>query len=364
MESEPVRHETPEDYLRDSRVGEAAVPKGHLKIFLGYASGVGKTFRMLDEARRRRQRGQDIVVGAVQPQVPSEAQELLQHLEVVPLKAIGQGTAIDVDALIRRCPGVCVIDGLAYDNPPGARNPTRWQDVQELMRAGIKVIGSVNIQYIAELREQVASITGKPVTATVPLSFIKSADEIEIIDAPPEEPMERTPEQSLEAARREQQLSRLREIALVLAADVVEQQLADYLQSHGIDQQFYAQERILVCLTPRANAKEMLASAHLVTEKFHGELIAAYVSQPEISAADQAALDEKLAAAREAGAQIEILEGDDPVDTLLSFAKSRGITQLFIGHSQRSGMRFRLTGNPVDRLISRSEGMDIRVFPQ
>ncbi|HSW51309.1 MAG TPA: hypothetical protein VLH09_14085 [Bryobacteraceae bacterium] len=355
---------TPEEYLRDAQDEEAAGAEGKLKIFLGYASGVGKTYRMLDEARRRRERGQDVVVGAVQPRVPLEAQQLLQHLEVVPLKRIGQGAAIDVDVLIRRRPAVCIIDGLAYDNPPGAGNPTRWQDVQDLNRADIKVITSINIQYVAELRQQVESITGKPVAATVPMSFLKSADEIEIVDAPPEEPMERSPEQILEAARREQQLSRLREIALVLAADVVDGQLADYLARYGIDQQLCAQERVMVCLTPRANAREMLESARLVTEKFHGELIAAYVNQPDLSAADRAAMDEKLAAARAAGAQIEILDGDDPVDALSSFATARGVTQLFIGHSQRSGLRFRLTGNPVERLISRSQGMDVRIFPQ
>jgi two-component system sensor histidine kinase KdpD len=360
--TEQVHRKTPEEYLGDLQAEEAA--GGHLKIFLGYTSGVGKTFRMLDEARRRRERGQDVVVGAVQPQVPAEAQQLLQHLEVIPLKPIGEGTAIDVDALIRRRPAVCIIDGLAYDNPPCARNPTRWQDVQDLIRAGIRVIGSINVQYVAELRNQVEAITGKPVVSTVPLAFLKSADEIEIIDAPPEEPMERSPEQIHEATRREQQLSRLREIALVLAADVVDQQLTDYLERHGINQQLGAQERVMVCLTPRANAKEMLESARLFTERFHGELVAAYVHQPELSAADRTALEEKLTAARDAGAQIEILEGDDPVETLLSFARARGITQLFIGHSQRSGIRFRVTGNPVDRLISNSQGMDIRVFPQ
>ena len=140
-----------------------AVRTGHLKIFLGYASGVGKSFRMLDEARRRRERGQDIVVGAMQPTVPPDIEELLRKFEVIPLKSIHGGTAIDVEAIIRRRPTVCIIDGLAYDNPPGLPNATRWQDVQELLDAGIKVIASINIQYVDELRDQVESITGKHV---------------------------------------------------------------------------------------------------------------------------------------------------------------------------------------------------------
>ena len=358
-----IRRKTPEELLREVQAEEAAARKGHLKIFLGYASGVGKSFRMLDEARRRRERGQDVVVGAVQPQVPPEVEALLQKLKVIPLKTVGDGTAIDMEALIQRHPAVCFIDGLAYDNPPGARNPTRWQDVQDLLGTGMKVIGSVNIQYVDELREQVEAITGKHVTQTVPVSFIKSADEIEIVDAPAHEPMVRSLEEQIDAAKRQQQLSKLRELALVLAADVVDHQLNEYLEQHGISQHFGTQERILVCITPRANVREMIDTARVIADRFHGELIAAYVQQPEISPEDRAALDEKLAIASTAGARIEILDGDDPVGAILDFAKSRGITQLFLGHSQRAGLWSRLFGNPVDRLIRRSHGMDVRVFP-
>src|SRR5438477_5616080 len=165
-----LRRKTPEECLREAEAEEKAALRGHLKIFLGYASGVGKSFRMLDEARRRRERGQDVVIGGVQPRVPPEVAELMRNLEVIPLKTIGQATAVDVEALIRRRPTVCFIDGLAYDNPPGARNPTRWQDVQDLLNAGIKVVGSINIQYVGELREQIEAITGKHITETVPIS--------------------------------------------------------------------------------------------------------------------------------------------------------------------------------------------------
>ena len=342
---------------------EAAAGKGHLKIFLGYASGVGKSFRMLDEARRRRERGQDVAVGAIQPQVPPEVEPLLQKLEIMPMKAFDGGVAIDVEGLIQRHPAVCVIDGLAYANPPGTRNPTRWQDVEELLSAGIKVIASINIQYITELREEVEALTGKRVTDTVPVAFIHSADEIEIVDAPPEEPLDRASE-APEDLRRQQRLSKLRELALVLAADVVDHQLTDYLERHGVQQQFGAQERLLVCITPRANIREMLQTARIVAEKFHGELIVAYVNQPAISPEDQAALQEKLTIAETAGARVEILEGEDPVEAILEFARSRGVTQLFIGHSQRSGMWWRIWGNPVEKLIYRSRGMDMHVFPQ
>jgi two-component system, OmpR family, sensor histidine kinase KdpD len=365
MRSEPIHRKTPEELLRECQAEERAiVHEGYLKIFVGYASGVGKSFRMLDEARRRRERGQDVVVGALQPKVPPEVAAILEKLEVIPLKHIDGGSAIDVDAILRRHPAVCFIDGLAYNNPPGSRNPTRWQDVQELLSANIKVVASINIQYVAELREQVERITGKNIKETVPVSFIRNADEIEIIDAPAEDPIERTPEEQLDARRREHQLSKLRELTLVLAADVVDHQLQQYLDEHGIHQQLGAQERLLVCITPRANVQSMLESARIIAQRFHGELIAAYVNQPDISPADRSSLEEKLELARSAGARIEILEGEDPVAAILDFARSKGITQLFIGHSQRSGIGDRLWGNPVDRLIERSAGMDVRIFPQ
>jgi len=364
-----TRRKTPDDYLRECQAEEAATAaagRGHLKIFLGYASGVGKSFRMLDEARRRRARGQDIVIAAIQPQLPAEVEPLLQKLEVIPLKVVDGVTAIDVDAVIQRHPLVCVIDGLAYDNPVGSRHPARWQDVKDLMDAGIQVIASINIQYICELREQVEAITGKHVDQTVPLSFIQSADEIEIVDAPPDEmppDVRLNSDERLESQKRQARLSKLRELALVVTADIVDHQLNEYLDLHGLSQTFGAHERILVCVTPRANMQEMMEIAQIVAKRFHGELMVAYVKQASISPQDQSALDVRLAIASAAGAHIEILEGEDPAETLLDFARSRGITQLFVGHSQRTGFA-RLKGSPLDKLIWEGRGMDVCVFPQ
>jgi two-component system, OmpR family, sensor histidine kinase KdpD len=320
--------------------------RGHLKVFLGYASGVGKSFRMLDEARRRHERGQDVVVAGVQRVMAPEVAEVLARLETIPA---APGDAIDVEAVIRRAPTVCVIDGLAYDNPAGARNPCRWQDVREIVEAGVKVIASINVQYVAELRTQVEAITRKRVAETVPLAFLYTADEVEIVDAP---------------AGRAAELGKLREIALVLAADIVDRQLVAYLEENGVRAPLPAHERILLCLTPRANATTMIEAGALVARRFHGELMAAYVRQPQLSDADRQALDEKLAAARQAGASVAMLEGEDPVEAIVEYANEHAVTQLFIGHSQRSGMWARIHGNPVDRLIRRSRGMDVRVFPQ
>jgi two-component system sensor histidine kinase KdpD len=357
------RRKTPEELLREAESHESALKKGYLKIFLGYASGVGKSFRMLDEARRRQERGQDVVVGAIQPQASPEVEQLLSKLAVIPLKHVGGGTAVDLDTLLARRPDVCFIDGLAYDNPPGSRNATRWEDAKELVQAGIKVVASINIQYVSELQEQIEAITGKHITQTVPVSFIKSADEIEIVDAPALEPLARSPLEHSGADRRQQQMSRLREMALVLAADVVDHQLTKYLESHGIKQHFGSQERILVCITPRSNALEMLETAQIITRRFHGELYVVHVNRPKISAADRGALKDKLAVARATGAHVEVLEGHDPVNRILEFARARNITELFIGHSQHSKFWSRIQGTPADKLIRNSRGMDVRIFP-
>jgi two-component system sensor histidine kinase KdpD len=359
-----TRRRTPEELLQQLQAEEAYEQTGRLKVFLGYASGVGKSFRMLDEGRRRHERGQDVVVGALQPKTAHEVEALLAKLPVIPLQTVDGIPVMDVPAILKRHPEVCLVDGLAYDNPPGAANPSRWQDVEELLKAGISVITSINIQYIDELRERVEKVTGKKVTQTVPRSFLNAADEIVMVDAPPEMCIIRAGDDDDPGqASRAQKLSELREIALLLAADVVDRQLEAYLQRNGIASTFGTQERILVCITPRANAAPMIESGRRNAERFHGDLTVAYVGQPELSADDQAALDRNLAIARAANAHIEILDGEDAIETILKFARERGVTQIFVGHSTREGWWERLTGTPLDRLIRGSNDIDVRVFP-
>jgi two-component system, OmpR family, sensor histidine kinase KdpD len=348
------RRPDPEQLLRQVQAEERDERQGRLKIFLGYSSGVGKSFRMFDEGRRRKERGQDVVVGALQPKASSEVESVLNKLEIVPLLP---DSSMDVDAIIRRKPQVCLVDGLAYDNPPGSARQKRWQDVQFLLDSGISVITSLNLQFIEERRQQVELITGKKVAETVPLSFIDLADEIVIVDAPPDACTD-----SAMVARQEQ-LTHLREIALVLAAEVVDRQLETYLHEHGIEPSFGMQERVLVCLTPRTNPTRMLESGRRVADRFHGEMFAAYVSQANLSADDQVGLDRNLQMAREAGATVVNLEGEDPVDAILRFAQERGITQIFVGHSMRQGPFGRFSHSPVDKLLAQPQGIDIRVFP-
>src|SRR3984885_653689 len=357
-----TRRRSPEELLQQLQAEEDYDRRGRLKVFLGYASGVGKSFRMLDEGRRRRERGQDVVVGAIQPKIPPDIQAVLSKLEVIPLREVDGIYVMDPPAILKRHPSVCLVDGLAYDNPPGSAHASRWEDVNELLDAGISVITSVNIQYIDDLRERVQRVTGKIVTQTVPRSFLNSADEIVIVDAPPEMCIAKDG-QAGAGSGPEQKLSELREIALLLAADVVDKQLEAYLHRNGIAQTFGAQERILVCITPRANAAPMIASGKRNADRFHGDLTVAYVRQAEISATDQEALERNLAIARAAQARIEILDGQDPIETLLKFAHEHGVTQIFVGHSTREQWWERFTGTPLDRLIRGANDIDVRVFP-
>jgi two-component system sensor histidine kinase KdpD len=360
-----TRRRTPEELLQQVQAEEEYERRGRLKVFLGYASGVGKSFRMLDEGRRRHERGEDVVVGAIQPKTSPEIESVLSKLEVIPLRMVDGVAVMDVGAILKRHPVVCLVDGLAYDNPPGSPNSSRWKDVNQLLEAGISVITSVNIQYIDELRERVQRITGKKVTQTVPRSFLNSADEIVVVDAPPEMCITRGQDGQIDAGTSgpAQRLSELREIALLLAADVVDRQLEAYLQRAGTPQTFGAQERILVCITPRANAGPMIESGKRNADRFHGDLTVAYVRQPEISSEDQAALDRNLAMARAADAHVTILDGEDAIATILQFAREHGITQIFVGHSTRERWWEQFTGTPLDRLIRGANDIDVRVFP-
>jgi len=303
---------------------------------------------MLDEARRRKERGQDVVVAALQLELPPDIRPLLNSLEIVPTIDAQGVPMIDVQAILRRHPQVCIIDGLAYDNPRG-RNAHRWQDVEELLSAGINVVTSVNLRHIDDQREEVEKLTGRKVTETVPREFLNTADEIVIVDAPTEGAL---PE-----------LSQLREMALVLSADVIDAGLQRYLREHEIESSLRPRERFLVCFTPNANAGRMIASARQSAARFHCDVVAVSVKTPALSDAQRLAIDRSLSRARETGAQVEVLESDDPVEAIVQYARSHGITQIFVGHSMKKDWRTRLWGSPISRLIRAAEGIDVRVFP-
>jgi two-component system sensor histidine kinase KdpD len=348
------RRRDPEALLRQVEAAERAERSGELKIFLGYASGVGKSFTLFDEGRRRHERGEDVVVVALQPEVPADIRQVIRSLEIIPTHDVAGTPVIDVPAVLARHPQVGLVDGLAYDNPPGGRHRKRYEDVEELLAAGISVLTSINLEYIAEQQEFVRSVLGQTKTDTVPQYFIDRADEVVIVDAPPD----------ADAGIEAHQLSQLRQRALLLTADVVDRQLEGYLRLHGIQLSWGTQERILVCMTPRANAAKMLASGRRNADRFHGELSAIYVTQEHLTPEDRLALERNVTLARAQQAHVETLEGKDPIRTILEYARRQGITQIFVGHNLRRTWRTRLGGTPLDRLIRDAEGIDVRVFPQ
>jgi two-component system sensor histidine kinase KdpD len=344
----------PEELLRQIEAQQVRESRGRLKIFLGYAPRVGKSERMFDEGRRRLKRGQDVVIGAIQTKGAAELERAISEFETIPTLNVEGAETVDVDAILRRRPHVCLIDELARENPPGARFNHRWRDVEELLANGINVVGAINLQHVCESQDAVERITGRRSAHSVPASFIHSADELTIVDVPAEEggPSNLTPHQ----------LSQLRELALLLAAQVVEEQLQRYMDAQGIHQSWGTQERILVCITPRSNARKMLESGARATERFHGHLLALSVKQGELIREAEETLEQNLDYARKLGAEVHVLEAADPIATIIQFAHDHRITQVYIGHTQRPTWKF-WERNPVDRLIQAAEGMDVRLFP-
>jgi two-component system, OmpR family, sensor histidine kinase KdpD len=354
----------PEELLRQVEAHERYEGRGSFKVFLGYTSGVGKSARMFDEARRRKERGEDVVVGATQPVVSPEVEELLCKMEVIPLEIVGEVPAMDVKSILNRRPQVCVVDGLAHHNHPLSYHIERWQDVKELLDAGISILASVNLQYIDEYKERVEKITGKHVVDVVPLEFLKSVDEIEVVDAPAEMTFQRAGGIPEEAAAQQQKLAELREMALLLTADIVDHQLEIYMQRHGVEQLWGTQERILVCVKAGVDARQMIESGHRNADRFRGELYVVNVRYGQPSSKVESVLKENLLFARTLGAEVAVLEEEEWTAAVLRFAQEHRITQIFIHHSRNERWSERLFGSGVDRLIQAAEGIDVRVFPQ
>lgn len=305
----------PDDLLRGIEASEARERRGRLKIFLGYAARVGKSERMFEEGLRRRARGQDVIV--------------------VPLR----DGSVDVDAILRRGPEVCLIDELA--------RPNRWREVERLLAVGINVITAVNLQHVFEQQDAVARITGKRAADSVPEAFIRAADEIVVVDAPA----------GLSSSHAE-----LRELALLLAAEVVEDHLQVCMAERGIRQSWGTQERILVCITPRSSARPMLESAARSAERFHGRMYALNVVQRELNREGSEAVAGHMDLARRLGAEVHTVKASDPIGAIIEFAREQRITQLFVGHTRQPVWQF-WKRSPVERLIADTEGADLRLFP-
>lgn len=353
----------PEELLRQVESEELEEKRGRLKVFLGYAPRVGKSRRMLDEGCRRKRRGQDVVIGALQSKESADVSGFLKTFEVIPLRRIGDGAAIDVEAIINRQPGICLVDELAFDNPAGAERAYRWEDVEYLLRHGISVATAVNLQHIAEQQDRVEAITSRRAQYAVPEKFLREADEIELVDVPVDDLRSLCCGAEEGRVLSDRQLAELRELALLLVADVIETQLLRYMDRHGIQHAWGAQERILLCLEAHTKAKPIVESGKRNADRSHGQLFALHVEEKEPNREDKEQIEENLELARRLGAEVRRVKSSDPVGAIINFARTNRITQIFVGHPRHS--RWVPWGERrLDKLIREAEGMDVRIFPQ
>ncbi len=375
--NEPRR--SPEELLARIREEEARAGRGRLKIFFGANPGVGKTFAMLEEARARRLEGMDVVIGVVETHGRAETAALLTGLEVLPRRDIPyRGVTLqefDLDAALARRPTLVLIDELAHTNAPGSRHEKRWQDVEELLAAGISVYSTLNVQHLESLNDVVAQITGVQVRETVPDTVFDGADEVELADLTPDDLLLRLKQgkvylaEQAERARdrffRKGNLIALREIALRRVAERVDAQMRGYMREHGIRETWPAGERLLVCVGANPASARLVRAGRRIAGNLRCEWIALHVETPgaaPIAEGDQAALIDNLQLAEEFGARTETLQGHDVAEEVLAYARAHNVTRILVGKPTHRRLRDRLRGSLVDRLVRGSGDVDVYVI--
>jgi len=367
---------SPEEWLKTS---DTEKTRGRFKVFLGYAPGVGKTYAMLSEGVRRRSRGEDVVIGVVETHGRAATLEMAGKLEQIPRKEIEYKgtifTEMDVDAILARMPQVALVDELAHTNAPGTRHSKRWQDVQELLAAGISVFTTLNVQHLESLNDVVAQITGVVVRETVPDSLVEQADEIELVDLPPEELLERmragkvyVPQQAEQASRhffRKGNLIALRELALRRTAERVDAQMELYRRDRAIAEPWPAHDRLLVWLDLGPLGPRLVRAARRMAGRLRSDWIVAYVEQHDHARQPEPVRDQltqTLRLAQQLGAEVVTLSGASPSEALLAYARSRNASKILVGKPQRPRWRDLVFGSPVDELIRRSGVIDVYVI--
>jgi two-component system sensor histidine kinase KdpD len=369
---------TPEKLLTQIKAEEARQKRGHLKIFLGYAAGVGKTYTMLDAAHTRQAEGVDVVVAYIETHGRPETEALLKGLEVIPRKQDEyHGVSLsdmDLDAVLRRQPKLALVDELAHTNLLPSRHPKRYHDVEELLAAGIDVYTTLNIQHLESLKNAVVQITGITMRETVPDSIIDETTEIELVDLPPEELLTRLkegkvyiPEQAAMAMQdffRKGNLNALREMTMRQAAERVDTQMRAYMETKAIEGPWPAAERLLVCLTPGMMGKRLVRTARLMGTQLNAEWFALYVETPEhirLKAEEKERLNSTMRLAERLGAHIITVPGESVAGTVLDYARRNNITKIIAGNPLKGRWREFLHRSMVDRLIHESGNIDVYV---
>ena len=350
---------------------------GPFRIYLGAAPGVGKTYAMLSEGQRRRGRGTDVVAGFVESYGRPRTEELIYGLEVVPRKVVEyRGSRLeemDLDAVLRRRPKIALVDELAHTNVPGSgRNEKRWQDVLEILGAGISVMTTVNIQHFESIADEVAHMTGARVRERVPDWVVREADQTELVDSSPEQlrrrmvhgniyPKEQVP-QALTHFFRTDNLIALRELALRFVADESDEELLEHLRRHQPQVLWETSERIMAAVTAEPGTDVLLRRAARIAFRVKAELDVVHVIVGDTTlSTDGRSIDELQQLTADLGARWHAIEDDDPARALVSFAREHEITQIMIGSHQRSWWHITDGGPIVRRVIHEAEAFGIDV---
>ncbi len=356
--------------------------RGRLKIFLGAAPGVGKTYTMLEAARVRKREGVDVVVGLVETHGRPETEALLQGLEIIPRRTLEYRKKIfeemDLDAILARRPQLVLVDELAHTNIPGSRHPKRYLDVEEVLAAGaagIDVYTTLNIQHLESLNDTVAQITGARIRETIPDRILDRAAEIELVDLSPEELLQRlregkvyVPDQAERAIHRFFRLGNLaalRELALRRTAERVDEQMQTYMQAHAIPGPWPAGERILVCVSSSPLSSRLVRAARRMADRRRAEWIGVYIETPRhyrLSDADRDRVAQTLRLAEQLGGEAVTVTAQDVVEELIRYARSRNVTEIIIGKSRRSRWSELWRGSLVHDVIRKSGDIDVYVI--
>ncbi|CAB1128752.1 Osmosensitive K+ channel histidine kinase KdpD [Candidatus Hydrogenisulfobacillus filiaventi] len=367
------KRRTPEEILADIR----RMSRGKHRIYLGAAPGVGKTYTMLEDAHLAKRQGIDVVVGVVDAHGRAETQALLEGLEAMPLKpATYKGVPVqelDVEAVRERAPDVVLVDELAHTNADGMPHAKRWEDVQELLDAGISVWSTLNIQHLESLNDTVRQIVGVRVRETVPDSVVREADELRLVDLPPEALIERlkqgkvyagrTADRALQHFFRAGNLTALRELALRIVADETDDRLERYMDSHDIEGPWPVQDRIMVAITPSPNGARLIRRGYRIARRLKAEFYVVIVRPPEgsFSARDEVSLATNLALARQFGAKTVELRSANVARALVDFAKEHHITQIVMGESLRTPWQEFTRGSVINQVLRQTSNIDILV---
>jgi two-component system sensor histidine kinase KdpD len=369
----------PEALLARVKAEEARQRRGKLRVFLGAAAGVGKTYAMLEAVREQRADGVDVLVGYVETHGRAETDALLEGLAVLAPRMVEyRATALrefDLDGALARRPALILVDELAHTNAPGSRHAKRWQDVVELLDAGINVYTTMNVQHLETLNDVVAKITGVVVRETVPDSVFEQADEVELIDLPPDELLERfkdgkvyMPEQAEEAVRnffRKGNLIALRELALRRTAERVDAQMRVYMHEHAIGKSWPTAERLLVCISPGPESARLVRAGRRMADRLGAPWIAAYVETPaqlRLPPEVRDRVTQTLRLAEQLGAETVRLPGEKMSEAILAFAHDRNVTKIVVGKPRRRLWTRILIGSIVDALVQGSGDVDIYVI--